>query len=50
MGKDRGSNQTLENSKRAETEACPKNRKELVEGGHRPTAFGEEKDDDLSDD
>ena len=50
MGKDGGSNQTLENSKRAETESCPKNREEFVKGGHGPATFGEGEDDDLGDD
>jgi hypothetical protein len=50
MGKDGGSNQALENSKGAETKSCPENREELVKGGHGPATFGEDEDDDLSDD
>jgi len=50
MGKDGGSNKTLENSKGAETESRPENREELVKGGHGPTTFGEDEDEDLGDD
>ena len=50
MGKDGGSNQALKNSEGAETERRPEHGKEPVKGGHRPATFGEDEDDDLSDD
>jgi len=48
--KDGGSNQALKNSEGAETERRPEHGKEPVKGGHRPATFGEDEDDDLSDD
>ena len=50
MGKDGCTNQTLKNSKWTETKSCAENGEEPVEGGHGPATFGEDEDDDLSDD
>ena len=50
MGKDGGSDQTLENSKGAKTESCPKDGEELVKDGHGPATFREDEDSDLGDD
>lgn len=50
MGKDGCTDQTLENTKRTETEFCAKNGEKPVEGRHGPATFGEDEDDDLGDD
>lgn len=50
MGKDSGTDQTLKDSEWTETETRAENREKPVEGRHGPATFGEDEDDDLSDD
>jgi len=50
MGKNRGPNQALNNSESADAEIITKDWEKLVEKRRGPSDFGEEEDDDLSDD